>query len=125
MVTAIDDTVLDPAQRIVLRVDTAKAAITNLMLDGGVYLAPSAFEAGFTSIAHGDAELARHGQDWFLGADYSALDAYVFTLCRWTRHFASAPARERPHLRPYLRRMLDRPAVGRVLAAEQLQPPYV
>ncbi|MFZ3022643.1 glutamate-1-semialdehyde 2,1-aminomutase [Pseudomonas sp.] len=30
----------------------------HLMLDAGVYLAPSAFEAGFTSIAHGDAELA-------------------------------------------------------------------
>lgn len=27
------------------------------MLDGGVYLAPSAFEAGFTSIAHGEREL--------------------------------------------------------------------
>ena len=27
------------------------------MLDGGVYLAPSAFEAGFTSIAHGEEEL--------------------------------------------------------------------
>ncbi|GGJ97048.1 glutamate-1-semialdehyde 2,1-aminomutase [Pseudomonas matsuisoli] len=27
------------------------------MLEGGVYLAPSAFEAGFTSIAHGDEEL--------------------------------------------------------------------
>ncbi len=30
----------------------------HLMLEGGVYLAPSAFEAGFTSIAHGDNELA-------------------------------------------------------------------
>ncbi len=29
----------------------------HLMLEGGVYLAPSAFEAGFTSIALGDAEL--------------------------------------------------------------------
>jgi len=29
----------------------------HLMLEGGVYLAPSAFEAGFTSIAHGDVEL--------------------------------------------------------------------
>jgi len=29
----------------------------HLMLDGGVYLAPSAFEAGFTSIAHVDKEL--------------------------------------------------------------------
>jgi len=28
------------------------------MLEGGVYLAPSAFEAGFTSIAHGEAELS-------------------------------------------------------------------
>ncbi len=27
------------------------------MLDGGVYLAPSAFEAGFISAAHGDAEI--------------------------------------------------------------------
>ena len=30
----------------------------HLMLDGGVYLAPSAYEAGFTSIAHGETELA-------------------------------------------------------------------
>ncbi|WP_137888487.1 glutamate-1-semialdehyde 2,1-aminomutase [Pseudomonas sp. 2FE] len=29
----------------------------HLMLEGGVYLAPSAYEAGFTSIAHGDKEL--------------------------------------------------------------------
>nr|WP_312508582.1 glutamate-1-semialdehyde 2,1-aminomutase [Pseudomonas luteola] len=29
----------------------------HLMLESGVYLAPSAFEAGFTSIAHGEAEL--------------------------------------------------------------------
>lgn len=29
----------------------------HLMLDQGVYFAPSAFEAGFTSIAHGEAEL--------------------------------------------------------------------
>ncbi len=29
----------------------------HFMLEGGVYLAPSAFEAGFTSIAHGDKEL--------------------------------------------------------------------
>jgi len=29
----------------------------HLMLDSGVYLAPSAFEAGFTSIAHGETEL--------------------------------------------------------------------
>jgi len=71
------------------------------------------------------AELARHGQAWFLGAHYSALDAYVFTLCRWTRNFSSVPARARPHLGPYLQRMLARPALQRVLAAEQLDPPFV
>jgi len=72
-----------------------------------------------------DDELAQHGQAWFGGAAYSALDAYVFTLCRWTRNFASRPARERPHLGPYLQRMLARAAVQRVLAAEQLAPPFV
>lgn len=72
-----------------------------------------------------DAELARHGGPWFLGTDYSALDAYVFTLCRWTRRFASAPARARPHLGPYLQRMLARPAVQRVLANEGLAAPFV
>jgi glutamate-1-semialdehyde 2,1-aminomutase len=34
-------------------------AFFHAMLDGGVYLPPSAFEAGFTSAVHGDAELAR------------------------------------------------------------------
>ena len=72
-----------------------------------------------------DAELARHGQPWFGGVGYSALDAYVFTLCRWTRGFASAPARARPHLGPYLQRVLARPPVQRVLANEQLAPPWV
>lgn len=72
-----------------------------------------------------DTELARHGGPWFLGAAYSALDPYVFTLCRWTRNFSSAPARERAHLGPYLRRMLERPAVQRVLANEGLAAPFV
>jgi glutathione S-transferase len=72
-----------------------------------------------------EAELARHGQAWFGGAAYSALDPYVFTLCRWTRHFASVPARGRAHLGPYLQRVLARDAVQRVLVAEQLAPPFV
>ena len=72
-----------------------------------------------------DAELACHGQEWFMGAHYTALDAYVFTLCRWTRNFASLPARGRPYLGPYLQRMLARPSVQRVMVAEQLQPPFV
>lgn len=72
-----------------------------------------------------DDELARHGGPWFVGAGYSALDAYVFTLCRWTRNFSSPPARARKHLGPYLQRMLERAPVQRVLAAEQLVPPFV
>ena len=72
-----------------------------------------------------EAELARHGQPWFGGAQFSALDPYVFTLCRWTRNFKSAPARERNLLGPYLQRILARPAVQRVLAAEQLSAPFV
>lgn len=72
-----------------------------------------------------DAELARHGGPWFAGAAYSALDPYVFTLCRWTRHFAAQRARDHARLGPYLQRMLERPAVQRTLAHEGLQPPFV
>ena len=46
-------------------------------------------------------------------------------LCRWTRNFSAAPARERPHLGPYLQRVLARPAVQRALAFEKLAPPFV
>jgi glutathione S-transferase len=72
-----------------------------------------------------DAELARRDGPWMLGKDYSALDAYVFTMCRWTRNFSHGKARDRAQLGPYLQRMLARPAVQRVLAAEQLSPPFV
>jgi glutathione S-transferase len=73
-----------------------------------------------------DAHLASHGGPWFLGPEFSALDAYVFTMCRWTRNFANERrAREYPHLGPYLNRMLARPAVQRVLANEGLAQPFV
>jgi glutathione S-transferase len=50
----------------------------------------------------------------------------VFTLCRWTRGFANEqPARAWPHIGPYLQRMLERPAVQRVLDAEGLAQPWV
>lgn len=72
-----------------------------------------------------DAELARHAGPWFMGQAYSALDPFVFTLCRWTRNFNEAPARSRPHLGPYLQRMLERAAVQRALHNEGLVPPFV
>jgi len=71
-----------------------------------------------------DAQLASHGGDWLLGAEYSAVDPYALVLCRWTRGFAR-PARGLPHLGPYLQRMLARPAVQRAFATEQLKLPLV
>ena len=76
-----------------------------------------------------DAELTRqsatHAQPWLLGAHYSAVDIYTMMLCRWTRNFASVPARSRPHLGPYLQRVLARPAVVRAMLAEGLAQPWV
>ena len=72
-----------------------------------------------------DAELARHGGPWFMGASFNALDAYVFTLCRWTRNFDRRPARTLPHLGPYLQRVLARPATQRVMRTEQISAPFV
>ena len=72
-----------------------------------------------------DAELARHGGPWFMGETFTALDPYVFTLCRWTRNFSTRPARSLPHLAPYLQHVLERPATQRVMAREGLGAPFV
>lgn len=71
-----------------------------------------------------DAQLASHGGPWMLDSGYSVVDAYALMLCRWTRGFAR-PARSLPHLGPYLARMLERPAVQRMLASEKLPAPFV
>ncbi|TXC67354.1 glutathione S-transferase family protein [Piscinibacter aquaticus] len=71
-----------------------------------------------------EAELARHGGPWFAGERFSALDPYVFMLCRWTRGM-QRPARTLPHLAAYLQRMLARPAVQRVFASEGPAQPFV
>jgi glutathione S-transferase len=70
-----------------------------------------------------DAEFARHGQPWLLGEAFSLADPYAFVLGRWTRGFAR-PARDLPHLRSFLERMLARPAVPRVFASEGLKAPW-
>jgi glutathione S-transferase len=72
-----------------------------------------------------DAQLASHGGPWLLGERYSAVDPYAFMLCRWTRGFTSAPARDYAHIGPFLQRVLARPAVQRTMAAEGLAPPLV
>jgi glutathione S-transferase len=71
-----------------------------------------------------ETQLQASGGPWLLGADYSAADAYAFMLCRWTRNFAQ-PARSLPALGAWLNRMLARPAVQRVIAAEELPQPWV
>ena len=71
-----------------------------------------------------DAELARVGGPWFQGESFGVLDAYVLTLCRWTRGF-KRPARDLPQLGPYLQRVLARPASQRVFEREGLKQPFV
>jgi glutathione S-transferase len=71
-----------------------------------------------------DAHFARHGGAWMMDEDFSALDLYALMLCRWTRDFAR-PARRLRHLSPFLRRVLDRPAVKRTFEQEQLAQPWV
>ena len=75
-------------------------------------------------LAQLDAELARHDGPWLLGGSFSAVDAYVLMLCRWTRGFAR-PARGLPQLGPYLQRVLARPATQRVFEREGLVQPWV
>ena len=72
-----------------------------------------------------DEHLARHSGPWFLGEHYSAVDAYAFMLCRWTRSFTSTPARDYAHIGPYLQRMLARAAVQRVYEVEAIGLPWV
>ena len=76
-----------------------------------------------------DAELAKQAQihtaPWLLGANYSVVDMYTLMLCRWTRNFESAPARNKRHLGPYLQRVLARPAVVKAFEAEGLAQPWV
>jgi glutathione S-transferase len=71
-----------------------------------------------------EAQLAASGGPWLLGERYGACDPYAFMLCRWTRNFAR-PARSLPQLGAYLQRLLQRPAVQRAVATEQLPQPWV
>tara|TARA_R110001599_G_scaffold321909_1_gene532746 strand:+ start:39 stop:689 length:651 start_codon:yes stop_codon:yes gene_type:complete len=89
-------------------------------VDGAAELKAHAQERVGVLLDQLDAELAHHGGPWMLGAEYSVLDAYSLMLCRWTRNFSSAPARERLHLGPHMKRVLERPAVQRVFATERL-----
>jgi len=71
-----------------------------------------------------DEQLARHGQPWLLGSEFTAVDCMAFTLCRWTRNFAGKKARDFAHIGPYLQRLLERPALQKVFEVEGLQAPF-
>ena len=71
-----------------------------------------------------EGEMARHDGPWFLGERYSAIDAYLFTLARWSRDMPR-PASSRPQLGAYLHRMVERPAVQRAHARENLSRPWM
>jgi len=70
-----------------------------------------------------DAELARSGGPWLLGASYTIVDPYLFMLCRWTR-MMGRPARDRPYLRDFLASVSTRPAVQRAMTQEKLAQPW-
>ena len=75
-------------------------------------------------LAQIDAQLASHRGPWLLGSDYSVADPFAFMLCRWTRGFKnSRPARDYIHIGPYLKRVVERPAVQRAIETEQLPQP--
>lgn len=92
--------------------------------EGAAEVKARAHEKTVGLLAQLDALHAANGGPWILGEHHGALDAYVFTLCRWTRNFPHGKARDFPHLGPYLQRMSERPAVQRVFAIEGLAPPF-
>jgi glutathione S-transferase len=71
-----------------------------------------------------DATLAAKGGPWLLGEIYSPADAYALTLCRWSRGMPR-PGAGWPHFGPYVRRLLQRPAVQRALQQEHLTEPWI
>ena len=77
-----------------------------------------------------DDHLAAHGGQWIMGEKFSVLDIYAFMLGRWTRVFEGAPpatqaAKTWKHLGPFMHRMLQRPAVQRVVVQEGLKDPVI
>ncbi|HEY0845692.1 MAG TPA: glutathione S-transferase C-terminal domain-containing protein [Noviherbaspirillum sp.] len=71
-----------------------------------------------------DKAVADSGGPFLLGNRYSAVDPYLLMLSRWTR-MMHHPARNRPHLGPYLRSLLERPAIQRAFQQEGLADPLI
>ena len=69
-----------------------------------------------------EAQFAAHGGPYLLGAEITALDYFLWMLCRWSRGM-QRPARTLPQLSAFLARLDARPAVARAYAQEQLGEP--
>ena len=63
------------------------------------------------------------GRTWLVGERFSAADAYLFMLSRWTRNMPTK-ARDLPNLKPYLARIHQRPAVQEMFRIEGLAEPH-
>lgn len=70
-----------------------------------------------------DTQLNRTPSAYLLGEELSCADLFLFMLCRWTRGMTK-PAREYPHLKPYLQKLFDRPSIQNSLAQEGISAPY-
>lgn len=68
-------------------------------------------------LAYVDRSLA--GKDFILGNEFSVVDAYLFTILGWCK-WAEVNVSPYPNIQPYLRRVMARPAVQKVLAKEEL-----
>ncbi len=64
------------------------------------------------------------GRPYLLGQSYTILDPYLLMLGRWTRNMAR-PARDLPKTGAYMRRLLERPAIQRTFAQENLKAPLI
>jgi glutathione S-transferase len=67
-----------------------------------------------------DGELA--GRTWLAGGERTVADLFLWMLVRWGRRLAP-PAWERPNVRAYFLRLLERPALWRVLDEQGLELP--
>jgi glutathione S-transferase len=64
-----------------------------------------------------DSELA--GRPWLLGDRPRGADHFLFMLTRWAR-FQDPPAWDRPNIGGHWQRMLERPAVQRMMSEQEL-----
>lgn len=73
-------------------------------------------DAGFDWL---DAELG--GREFLVGGRFSGADAFLWMLCRWSRHL-DRPAFARPNLGRYWEAIATRPSVRRALDVEGITP---